>query len=176
MVELYGGRATGGRVSNVSARARIATGADTLIAGITIETGTTRTVLIRVVGPALVPFGVSGAVSDPQLTLFRGDTRIAGNDDWSRDSGANPAAFAQLGAFAFAHGSKDAALLVNLVAGSYTLHATSAGNTPGIALVELYDVALFYVRHIQSLGRHVFHDGVDVERALKRIFLGNGKA
>src|SRR5688572_20925019 len=114
MIELYATTATGGRVSNVSARARTASGADTLIAGFTVETGTSRTVLLRVVGPALVPFGVTGALTDPQLILFRGETRIAGNDDWNRDSGATAAAFSQLGAFALPHGSKDAALLVNL--------------------------------------------------------------
>jgi hypothetical protein len=141
LIELYAGHTTGGgRIANISARARTATGAGTFIAGFTVETGTTRTVLIRVVGPSLAAFGVTGAVSDPQLTLFRDELRLAGNDDWNRGSGATAAAFAQLGAFALPHGSKDSALLLNLAAGSYTVHATSADNTAGVALVELYDV------------------------------------
>jgi hypothetical protein len=141
LVELYASRTTGeARFANVSARARTATGADTFIAGFNVETGATRTALLRVVGPGLVQFGVTGAVSNPQLTLFRSGVWIAGNDDWNRDSGATAAAFAQLGAFALPHDSKDSALLVNLVGGSYTVHATSADTSSGVALIELYDV------------------------------------
>ena len=96
--------------------------------------------LLRVVGPGLAQFGVTGTVSDPQLTLFRGNTRVASNNDWNHDSGATAATFAQLGAFGLPHGSKDAALLVNLAAGSYTVHATSADGAGGVALIEIYEV------------------------------------
>jgi hypothetical protein len=141
LVELYAGTTTdGSRLSNVSARARTAAGADTLIAGFVVDAGTTRTVLLRVLGPGLAQFGVTGTVSDPQLTLFRGNNRVAANNDWNRDSGVTAAAFAQLGAFGLPPGSKDAALLVNLAAGSYTVHATSADGTSGVALIEIYEV------------------------------------
>lgn len=141
LVEVYAGPAAGTtRLANVSARARLASGADALIAGFVLEAESARMVLIRVVGPGLTPFGVTGAVADPQLTLFRGETRLATNDDWTRDSGATAGAFAQLGAFALPSGSKDAALLVNLPAGSYTVHAASADGTGGLALIEVYAV------------------------------------
>jgi hypothetical protein len=141
LVELYAGTTIGSsRLSNVSARARTAAGADTLIAGFVVDAGTTRTVLLRVLGPGLAQFGVTGTVSDSQLTLFRGNTRVAANNDWNRDSGVTAAAFAQLGAFDLPPGSKDAALLVNLAAGSYTVHATSADGTSGVALIEIYEV------------------------------------
>ena len=141
LVELYASAAAnGGRVANVSARAQSASGADTLVAGFVVETATTRTVLVRGIGPGLSQFGVSGAANNPQLTLFRGDARIAANDDWQRDSGATAAAFSQLGAFGLPPASKDAALLLNLPAGSYTVHATNADNTGGVVLIEVYDV------------------------------------
>ena len=43
------------------------------------------------------------------------------------------------GAFAWPRGSKDAALLVTLPPGSYTVVVRGVGNTAGVALVEVYD-------------------------------------
>ncbi|MEO5958597.1 MAG: hypothetical protein ABIZ49_13300, partial [Opitutaceae bacterium] len=140
LVELYPiGPASTARLANVSARASAGTGANTLIAGFTLEGTTTRTVLIRVVGPTLAQFGVSGLLADPLLALYRDGTRIQSNDDWGKDSGATLAAFRALGAFDLPHGSKDAALLVNLPPGSYAVHASSADGGSGIALIEIYE-------------------------------------
>ena len=140
LVELYAtGPAGTARLANASARARAGSGDETLIAGFNLEGASGRTILIRVVGPGLAQFGVAGALTDPQLTLFRGTTRLAGNDDWEKDSGANAAAFATLGAFALPSGSKDAALMLNLLPGAYTVHATGAAGTTGIVLIEIYD-------------------------------------
>ena len=140
LVELYASGAPGSvRLANASARARAGSGDETLIAGFNLEGTTGRPVLIRVVGPGLAQFGVGGALADPQLTLFRGTTRLAGNDDWEKDSGATPAAFTNLGAFPLPNGSKDAALLLNLLPGSYTVHASGASGTTGIVLIEIYD-------------------------------------
>ena len=44
------------------------------------------------------------------------------------------------GAFAFADGSLDAALLVTLAPGAYTAVVTGVGEASGLALVEVYDV------------------------------------
>ena len=140
LVELYATAATGPvRLANASARARAGSGDETLIAGFNLEGPASRPVLIRVVGPALAAFGVAGALVDPRLTLFRGDTLIATNDDWEKNSGATAATFSALGAFALPSGSKDAALFLNLSPGAYTVHASGAAGTTGIALIELYD-------------------------------------
>lgn len=140
LVELYATAATGPvRLANASARARAGFGDETLIAGFNLEGPASRPVLIRVVGPALAAFGVAGALVDPRLTLFRGDTLIATNDDWEKNSGATAATFSTLGAFALPSGSKDAALFLNLSPGAYTVHASGAAGTTGIALIELYD-------------------------------------
>ena len=47
--------------------------------------------------------------------------------------------FRQPGAFPLPAGSKDAALLITLQPGSYTVVVTGVGNTTGNALVEIYD-------------------------------------
>ena len=125
---------------NVATRASAGTGAESLIPGFVIAGGP-KTVLVRAAGPALTGFGVNGALADPRLELFSGDTVIATNDDWSASSGAAEigAAAARTGAFPFAAGSRDAALLATLAPGAYTARVSGAGTTTGVALVEIYD-------------------------------------
>lgn len=126
---------------NVSTRAQLGTGADTLIAGFTISGGGTRTVLIRAVGPSLATFGVNGAVSDPKLDVYRAGAAAAlsSNDNWE-GTAALAAAFARVGAFALPPTSRDAALLLTLPAGSYTAQVTGVGNVTGIVLLEIYQM------------------------------------
>jgi hypothetical protein len=45
-----------------------------------------------------------------------------------------------VGAFAYAAGSTDAALIVNLPPGAYTAEVTGVGGTSGVSLVEVYEV------------------------------------
>ena len=149
LVEVY--EVTGGttRLVNLSTRAQVGTGANILIPGITISAGTgTRRLLLRAVGPTLGSFGVPGTLADPKLELYSDTTKIAENDNWgtpvgpaAADAATLAAAFADNGAFALTAGSRDAALLINLGAGSYTLQVSGVGNTTGAALVEVYDLS-----------------------------------
>ena len=94
-------------------------------------------VLVRAVGPGLSALGVPGAMPDPQLTLYEGSTPIAGNNDWDPDEIGD--AFELTGAFPFAIGSRDAALVVTIEPGKlYTAHVR--GDDGGIVLIEAYDV------------------------------------
>lgn len=132
------------RLINVSVRNRVGTGADILIAGFNIS-GTsstaTKRLLLRGIGPGLAAFNVPGVLADPRLVLFRSDngisTQVAENDDWSPSLAAT---FSTVGAFDLASGSKDAALLVTLTPGSYTVQLSGVGNTTGEALIEAYEV------------------------------------
>ncbi len=130
------------RLINVSARMNIAPGEGALIAGFVIAGDAPKTVLIRGVGPTLAAFAVAGVLADPVLTVFAGSTQRASNDNW--DTGSTTAAqitaaSARVGAFALVPGSRDAALLLVLEPGSYTVQVTGVGNTTGVALVEIYD-------------------------------------
>ena len=129
-------------VVNASTRGFVGVGDSALIPGFVISgTGSLR-LLIRAVGPTLAGFGVAGALADPSLTLFRGATVLATNDDWSVGAGASEisSTAAAVGAFALPAGSKDAALVVTLPAGSYTAVVSGVGSATGTALVELYVV------------------------------------
>ena len=127
---------------NASTRAFVGTGENVLIPGFVVSGTGALKLLIRAAGPALNGFGVSGALADPQITLFSGSTAIATNDNWSSAVNASEitAAASATGAFAFSAGSKDAALVVTLPAGSYTASVSGVGNSTGTALVELYVV------------------------------------
>ncbi len=122
---------------NVSVRKHLCTG---LTAGFVLGGSASTKVLIRAVGPTLGDFGVPGVVADPQLTLFNGQSvKIGENNDWGGTT-ALTAAFGSVGAFALPTPSKDAALLVTLPPGNYSVQATGTGTTTGVALVEVYEV------------------------------------
>jgi hypothetical protein len=129
---------------NVSARADVGAGGAALIAGFVIGGSTSTTVLIRASGPALVPFGVAGTLSDLSLQLYSvsssGSVLIAGNEDWGGDPEITAEA-AAVGAFAWTDpNSADCALLVTLPPGNYTANVLGVNGASGVALVEVYDV------------------------------------
>ena len=127
------------RLINVSARTQIAAGGDPIIAGFVIGGETSKTLLIRASGPALAAFCISGALAYPSLRLYSGASLLRENDHWGAAAAANTAAFAQIGAFQFALGSSDAALVVTLPPGAYTAQVTGGGNS-GVTLLEVFDV------------------------------------
>lgn len=131
------------RLIDISTRGEVGTGENVLIGGLVITGNSPKKVLIRGVGPALAAQGIAAPLADPVLKVFKGSEEIATNDNWSADSSAAAsitAAEAATGAFHLQAGSKDAALLLTLAPGNYTVHIAGANNTTGVALVEIYEV------------------------------------
>lgn len=129
-----------GRIVNFSVRAHSGSGDSVLIAGFVLAGDNTRPLLLRAVGPGLLPYGVTSAMLDPELALFRTGSQQVVNDSW----GSGPdllAAQRQLGAFDLTESSRDAAALLPLAPGSYTAHARPRNGVPGEVLLELYDAA-----------------------------------
>lgn len=140
LVEVYDAGSSGGaRLTNLSARTQVGTGGDILIAGFVIGGTTSKTLLVRAIGPTLGTFGVTGALVDPRLDLYTGSTLVQSNDNWGGAS-ALTSAFGSVGAFALSPTSRDSALLVTLQPGSYTAQVSGVGNTTGVALVEVYEL------------------------------------
>ena len=125
------------RFTNLSARNKVGTGANILIAGFTLAGDGARNLLIRAVGPKLSEFGVTGVLTDPKLEIYSGSTKIAENDNWSATLAATSAS---VGAFALTAGSKDAAITVSLPAGGYTVQVSGADGGVGEAIVEIYEL------------------------------------
>lgn len=144
LVEIYDASdvTSGARLVNVSARAQVGTGADVLIPGYVIGGNGPRKLLIRAVGPGLSAFGVTGVLEDPKLTVYSGSDPVETNDDWELVSNLSDlqTTTTQVGAFSLESGSKDAAVLVTLNPGPYTVQVSGVGGTSGVALVELFEV------------------------------------
>jgi len=138
IVEAYDlGSANTPRLVNISARNQVGTGSDVMIAGFTIAGTGPKTVLIRAVGPTLAQFGVPDILVDPKLEVYSGTTKINENDNWSASLSAT---FANVGAFGLTTGTKDAALLITLQPGGYTVQVSGADGGTGAAIVEIYEV------------------------------------
>ena len=139
LVEVYdaGTGTENSRLSSISSRAEVGVGGNILIAGFVVRGTESKTILIRGVGPGLNAF-IAGAVANPKLELFRGQTMINENDDWTDPAIA--AAAARSGTFALTAGSRDAALLVTLPPGTYTAQVSGVGGSTGVALIEVYEV------------------------------------
>lgn len=129
-----------GELLNVSARGVVTTGDATLIPGFVVGRGPVRA-LIRVLGPSWGSiFGIEGACADPVFEVRNQATGavVATNDNWSGVDVTN--ATLDLNIFALPAGSKDAALVVLLPVGAYTVVARGVGGATGQVLAEVYRI------------------------------------
>lgn len=124
---------------NVSNRGMAGAGEKALITGLIIKGGEPRNVLIRALGPSMKGGGVQQAATNPRVDVFTNSgTRIAGNDDWKLHGRSGTLARSYP---AMAPGDdREAALLVTLVPGTYTIHGTNEDGTDGVLLLEAYDI------------------------------------
>ena len=124
-------------LANLSIRTIAGAEEQSLVAGFSVAGGR-KSILVRGIGPALAEFGVEGVLADPRLELRRPgtDAMLAVNDDWSEAAGR---VFPRVGAFALRGGSRDAALVAELEASTYTARLSEAAGGSGVALLELYD-------------------------------------
>ena len=124
------------RPINVSARARVLTGANVLIGGFVISGTGPRRVIVRGIGPSLAQAGIQGPLADPTLTIFDGQNQaIATNDNWKDTQQA------LIAATPFQPGNDaESAIVITLNPGAYTAVVSGKGGATGVALVEVYDL------------------------------------
>lgn len=129
------------RLMNISTRARVGPGDQTVIAGFVITGSTSETVLIRALGPTLrSKFGLSAALTRPRLTVFNQQgASLAANTAWGDDPLVAPTG-EKVGASPLDAGSQDAALIMTLAPGVYSAQVTSETGGTGTTLVEVYEV------------------------------------
>lgn len=124
------------QVLQISTRGRVETGDNVMIGGFIIQGSVTKRVIVRAIGPSLGSFGVAGALANPVLELHDGTgALLQTNDDWREmqeqeiiDTGLQPT------------NDRESAIVSDLAPGSYTAIVKGAGNTQGVALVEIYDL------------------------------------
>lgn len=134
---------SGNTLVNISTLARLASGDDALVSGFVISGQVPQRVLVRAIGPTLSQFGVGDAASRPQLTVFQGDRVIASNDAWGSTEDAVTTltdAFDRSGAFRLENATQDAAVVLMLQPGAYTVRVKSGDPKGGSVLLEVYDI------------------------------------
>ena len=134
---------------NIATRGLVGANAgEELIAGFVLLGDNPQEVLIRALGPDLIPRGVTGALTNPMFEVrnFAGNV-VASNDDWGNtaDNADVAAAIASASsdpAAALDDGSADAAILVTLPQNDvYTVVVSSAiAGESGVALVEVFEM------------------------------------
>ncbi|HEY0969004.1 MAG TPA: delta-60 repeat domain-containing protein [Opitutaceae bacterium] len=124
-----------------------ATGASTLQSQLVIGGDTAQTVLIRGLGPALAAQGIGDGTVDPAIEVRDASGAVVAlNDDWGspESGGASAAALAaaaeSAGGMSLASGSRDAAVLVTLAPGTYTVTLADPEHPVGLALLEVLAV------------------------------------
>jgi len=118
---------------NMSTRGQVQTGNNVMIGGFIIQGDSSKTVLIRAVGPNLANYGVTGVLANPMLQLYSGQTIIASNDNWQD---ANASAIQATG---LAPASVlESAILITLPPGAYTAIVSGAGGGTGVGIIEVF--------------------------------------
>jgi hypothetical protein len=136
-------RTASDRVTNVSSRGLVGGGEGALLSGFVVSGSRPHRFLIRGVGPALLSRGVTNALRDPVIQVVDAAGAVmAINDNWeaSDDILALAEATTSVAAFPLATGSRDAALLIELQPGAYTVHLNGVDGATGVGLLEIYEL------------------------------------
>jgi hypothetical protein len=121
---------------NVSARLHTGTGDDVLIGGFVITGPDSKRVIVRVLGPSLAAYGVSGVLSDPTVSLHeQTGAIIATNNNW-KDTQQSEIAATNLSP----GDNRECAIVATLAPGLYTAIARGAANATGVVLLEVFDL------------------------------------
>ncbi len=139
---------TPGVVGNVSTRLPVGTGDNVLIEGFIVQgpAGSAKKIIVRAIGPSLVPFGITDALANPTLEIHDANNAIvATNDNWKTTQVGGLITgdqSAEITASGLAPGNDlESAIIANLAPGSYTAVVRGLGNTVGTGVVDAYDLS-----------------------------------
>ena len=126
------------RLGNISTRGHVLTVDNVMIGGFIIRGDVPKRVIIRSRGPSLNLSGapIAGRLMDPMLELHDGSGALmTANDNWrsSQQAEINASTLAPTD-------DREPAIVATLPPGNYTAVVRGAGNTTGIALIEMYDL------------------------------------
>ena len=131
------------RLVSLSSFVHVDPEAGTATTGFVIGGSEQKLLLLRGIGPGLQQFGMNDGLPDPVLRVLNSAGReIARNFGWALERNADELrlAAAEVGAFPLATGSADAALLLRLTPGAYTLAVESGTSRAGNVLTEVYAI------------------------------------
>jgi hypothetical protein len=135
-------------VANVATRLPVGTDDNVLIEGFIVQgpAGSTKKIIVRAIGPSLLPFGVNDALANPTLEIRDANNiAVATNDDWRNTQVGGIITGDQsqeISASGVAPSNDlESAIIANLIPGSYTAVVRGLGNTAGTGVVDAYDLS-----------------------------------
>ena len=143
---------------NISTRLNVLTGENVLDAGFILLGSGSKTLLIRGLGPSLGGADVNGTLADPIIEVHSVATGniIGSNDNWKNNqrteieaTGIPPT------------DDNEAALIITLQAGKYTVVERGKQDGTGIGLVELYDLGAGFGPELANISTRGFVDTGD---------------
>jgi hypothetical protein len=173
------------QLTNISTRAFVQTGDNVIIGGFIVDGNAPKRVIIRAIGPELIPFGIPDPLADPTLELHDSTgALIASNDNWGTTIiggiiTTDQVAAIRASGYAPTNGM-ESAMIVSLPPGNYTAIVRGINSTMGVGLVDLYDLSAISssilsnisTRSLVQTGDSVMIGGFIVEGTLsKRVIL-----
>jgi uncharacterized protein YkwD len=155
-------------LANISTRLRMQSSSDVLIGGMIAQGTAGKKVIIRAIGPTLTDFGLPGALQDPTLEVFQGNTSVATNDDWR-----NSPQQAEIQNSGLAPG-KDAesAIIVTLSPNqNYTAVVRGKNGQFGLAVVDAFDLDQAAASKLANISTRGFV-GVDDNVMIAGVIVG----
>ena len=127
----------GPQALNLSTRGNVSGGDNVLIGGFIVTGTVPKPMVLRALGPSLSGFGLSNVLTDPVLSVYDSSGNLVGtNDNWQSDVN-----HVGVEAYGLAPANPlESAQIRTLVPGAYTVIVTGKDATPGIGLVEVYDI------------------------------------
>lgn len=135
------------RLVNLSTRAQVGAGEKTFIAGFVVAGTESKKIIIRAIGPTLSEYDVHEPVAHPAIAIFDKDGNAYENGfvypacigcpTYESDLAES---LVKAGAFPLPPGSDDVVKMMPFEPGAYTVHVNSADGTPGVVLLEIYEV------------------------------------
>ena len=134
-------------LGNISTRGLVQTGDDVMIGGFIVQGTGPKTVIIRAIGPELIPppYNIPNALADPTLELHNSTGALIGsNDNWQTTVIGGIITSSQVSAIQNSGHvptqPSESAIIATLQPGNYTAIVRGVNNTVGVALVEVYDL------------------------------------
>lgn len=142
------GTNTPGSAANVSTRLPVGTDENVLIEGFIVQgpAGSTKKIIVRGLGPSLIPFGIADALANPTLEIRdSNNVAVATNNDWRTTQVGGLITGDQVAEITASGlpptNDLESAIIASLVPGSYTAVVRGAGNTIGTGVVDAFDLS-----------------------------------
>lgn len=125
------------RAINLSTRAFVSTGDAVTIGGFAIRGGWAR-IVVRALGPSLIPFGVPGVLPNPKVRVIR--ARDGASIRETDNFGDDPTSGSLSGLNLATPNANEVQTVLDLDEGNYTVIMEGVNGGTGIGLVEIYEI------------------------------------